>query len=102
VPALPGVVRLLVPPADLFMLVMLSRPSTGSLADTWVTPATLYLAGATALIGAPLGVLLVAGLAGRSVPVAIGGLALLALALGGAAVAVVGVGQRVVDRRGAE
>lgn len=32
-----------VPVADAFMVVMISRPSSGSLRHTWVTPATLWL-----------------------------------------------------------
>ena len=43
VPQLPGAVRVLVPLADLFMIAMVSRPSTGSLRNTWVTPATRWL-----------------------------------------------------------
>jgi hypothetical protein len=33
----------LVPFADLFMIAMVSRPATGSLRTTWVTPATRWL-----------------------------------------------------------
>ncbi len=50
VPSLPGPVRRLVPLADLFMIAMLSRPATGSLRTTWVTPATRWLSVAAALI----------------------------------------------------
>jgi hypothetical protein len=50
VPQLPGPVQLLVPLADLFMIAMLSRPATGSLRTTWVTPATRWLSAGTALI----------------------------------------------------
>ena len=41
----------MVPLADAFMLAMLSRPSTGSLRTTWVTPATTALSILTAVGG---------------------------------------------------
>jgi hypothetical protein len=50
VPRLPGPVQLLVPIADAFMIAMVSRPATGSLRTTWVTPATRWLSTAAALI----------------------------------------------------
>jgi hypothetical protein len=50
VPQLPGLVRLLIPLADLFMIAMISRPSTGSLRNTWVTPATRWLTSVAALL----------------------------------------------------
>lgn len=50
VPRPPGPVRLLVPLADLFMIAMVSRPATGSLSTTWVTPATRWLSIAAVLI----------------------------------------------------
>jgi hypothetical protein len=50
VPRLPAPVRLLVPIGDLFMIVMLSRPATGSLRSTWVTPATRWLSVAMSVI----------------------------------------------------
>jgi hypothetical protein len=50
VPQVPGPVRLLIPLADLFMIAMVSRPSTGSLRTTWVTPATRWLTVAAALL----------------------------------------------------
>jgi hypothetical protein len=57
-PALGVVARLVLPAADLFMLAMLSRPRSGSLRNTWVTPATLWLAAGTSAIGLALAVLL--------------------------------------------
>lgn len=90
VPELPPAVDALVPVADLFMLVMVSRPATGSLRRTWVTPATLYLSVAMLVLGVAMAVrLLTGGAAAR-----IGGLILLALAAGAGAVAAVGFGQR--------
>lgn len=91
VPPPRGLVRLVIPLADLFMLGMISRPPSGSLATTWVTPATLQLCVALTVLGIPIAIALavLGGLAGL-----LGGLVLLLLALGSAAVAVVGIGQR--------
>ncbi len=93
VPSLPGWVRVAVPVADIFMLVMLSRPRSGSLSRTWVTPATLQLCIAVVAM-----CLLGSGLAASGVVrggVAIGLVAgLLLLAVGAGAVLLVGVAQR--------
>src|SRR5437867_4686611 len=43
-PELGGVARRVRPVADAFMVAMISRPPSGTLATTWVTPATLGLA----------------------------------------------------------
>jgi hypothetical protein len=94
VPSLPRWVRLAVPAADLFMLVMVSRPRSGSLSRTWVTPATLQMCiavVATCLLGGGLA----ASRALQGSRVAIGlGAGLLLLAVGAGAVAVVGTAQR--------
>lgn len=93
VPPLHGVASALVPLADAFMVAMVSRPSTGSLRVTWVTPATFWLAAASALIG-------VAGIAVAALNLAAGWLAVAGLVLcillvaGAGAVAVVGAAQR--------
>jgi hypothetical protein len=89
-PELPGAVDALVPVADLFMLLMVSRPATGSLRRTWVTPATLYLCVATLVLGVVLAVRLLGGGAVAQ----IGGVALLLIAAGAGAVAAVGLAQR--------
>ena len=95
VPALPWVGRALVPLADAFMLVMLSRPSTGSLRNTWVTPATLGLCLAVLVIAAPIGALALAtGAADGSRLRVAAGVVIIALAAGSAAVAAVGAMQR--------
>lgn len=90
VPELPAAVNALVPVADLFMLVMVSRPATGSLRRTWVTPATLYLSAAMLALGVVLGVRLLGG----GVAARIGGAVLLLVAAGAGAVAAVGLAQR--------
>lgn len=94
VPSLPGWVRVAVPPADLFMLVLASRPRSGSLSRTWVTPATLQMClavVATCVLCAGLGVSAVV----RGDRVAIGlGAGLLLVGAGAGAVALVGIAQR--------
>jgi hypothetical protein len=99
VPELPGPVRLILPLADLFMLAMISRPATGSLRTTWVTPATLYMCLAMVVGGVPAGALLLlsgAGSAARTT-LAFGTIVLLFTA-GACAVAIVGLSQRAVAR----
>ena len=91
VPPLPRWARALVPPADAFMVLMVSRPRTGSLLRTWVTPATLQLCVAVAVAGLACGAFLV--IAGTPVVRAFGA-ALLVVSAGAAAVAAVGVAQR--------
>ena len=95
VPPLPALIRLLIPPADLFMLAMVSRPATGSLRTTWVTPASLQLGVAVGVVSLALSALLLdRGLTGSG-PLAIaGGLLLLGLGVGAGSVAILGVAQR--------
>jgi hypothetical protein len=97
VPSLPPAGRALLPLADAFMVLMLSRPASGSLRQTWVTPATLWLCVAVVVVGVPLAV--VVGLVGalgewafawRVVAV----LVIIGLVVGSGAVAVVGALQR--------
>ncbi len=97
-PVLPGVIRLFIPPADLFMLAMISRPETGSLRTTWVTPASLVLASVVGAVSLPLGLLALsdsthAGLLGIAI-----GVLLLGMGVGAASVAVVGIAQRIAVR----
>jgi hypothetical protein len=94
VPSLPRWVGPAIPVADLFMLLMASRPRSGSLGRTWVTPATLQMC-----IAVVVTCLLCGGLAAsravRGQGVAIGlSAGLLLLAVGASAVAVVGIAQR--------
>lgn len=95
VPALPWPARALLPVADLFMLAMLSRPSTGSLRNTWVTPATLWLCLVMLVLGAPIGAIaLSTGLSDASRLRVVAGVVIIMLAAGSAAVAAVGALQR--------
>ena len=94
-PPLSGAARSVLPLADLFMVAMWSRPSTGSLDKTWVTPATLALAAACV---AGVVIVLVALVAGAvhwpSAVGAIVAIACTALGVGAASVVTVGVDQR--------
>jgi hypothetical protein len=74
------------------MLLMLSRPQTGSLRNTWVTPATLWMCAALAVVGAATGALAI--LAGTGAGWLLAGVVTIVLAAGGAAVAIVGAVQR--------
>lgn len=87
VPPLPALLQPVIVLADVFMLAMASRPATGSLRRTWVTPGTLELCIALTVIGLPLGGFL------AFLNVALGVLVLV-LTVGASAVAVVGVSQR--------
>ena len=70
---------------------MLSRPASGSLSRTWVTPSSRWLSAAMAAGLLVLGVLLIAGgLSGGKPLLDVLGVVLLAFAVGGAAVALVG------------
>ena len=57
VPPLPWLGRMVLPLADLFMILMASRPRSGSLRTTWVTPATVGLCMVTVVGGVLLDVL---------------------------------------------
>ena len=91
VPPLPAWAHPLLPAADLFMVLMYSRPPTGTLRTTWVTPSTFWLGVALAAGWIVLGVVLVA----RGGPVLIAlGLLLILFALGCGSVAAIGLAQR--------
>jgi hypothetical protein len=99
VPALPALVQLLIPPADLFMRAMISRPATGSLRTTWVTPATLQLGVVVGLVGLILaGIAFYRGFTASGPQSVAGGVLLLAVALGAGSVAIVGIAQRWVPQ----
>lgn len=95
VPPLPALVQLFIPPADLFMLAMISRPATGSLRTTWVTPATLQLGLAVGVVSLLLASFaLYRGFSGSGLLAIAGGVLLFGLGLGAASVAIVGAAQR--------
>jgi hypothetical protein len=82
------------PLADAFMILMLSRPGSGSLRSTWVTPATLLLGAGLALAGAPVLVVLLAAAARGSAFTAVAGFVVFVIVAGSLSVAVVGLLQR--------
>jgi hypothetical protein len=93
-PPLDWLQRLLLPVADGFMLVMLSRPPTGTLRTTRVTWASIALALATIAVSGTLAAALVVA-ARRLGPLAVAAAApLAALAAGAAALAIYGLRQR--------
>lgn len=96
VPHLPVWCAAVVPVADLFMILMLSRPATGSLRNTWVTPATLVLSVVTGTASIVCLALAVAGLSG-GLRVAVT-LALALFAAGSLCVAAIGLAQRFAKR----
>lgn len=94
VPAPPRWLRAILRVADLFMVAMYSRPPTGTLATTWVTPSTLWLTASLAIVAVAVAILLLLSQPfGGAVSVVLGGL-LLVLAVGAGSVAVVGLAQR--------
>jgi hypothetical protein len=96
VPPLPGWCAAVVPAADVFMALLLSRPATGSLRNTWVTPATIVLSAATGLISILCLALAIADLSGGwRVAVT---LVLALFAAGNLCVAAVGLTQRFARR----
>ena len=94
-PPLPWLGRMVLPLADLFMILMASRPRSGSLRTTWVTPATVGLCMVTVVGGVLLDVLMLqVGVGGRSAPALIGAAVVAVLVVGSACVAVIGIVQR--------
>jgi hypothetical protein len=88
---------MLLPIADLFMILMYSRPPGGSLRTARVTLMTIWLAAAVAVLaGIPAAVLLVHAVATlQLLPIAIG-LVGAAVGLGSGILAVFGVRQRIL------
>jgi len=92
VPDLPVWCAAVLPAADVFMALLLSRPATGSLRNTWVTPATLVLSVATGLTSIVCLALAIAGFSGGLRVAA--ALVLALFAAGSLCVAAVGLAQR--------
>src|SRR5207302_5527817 len=96
VPNLPRGTRWLIPVADAFMFVMFSRPKSGSLRGTWVTPASLLLGLVVGIEAGGLAYLLTAG---SPSALQVGGAALLLLlCVGSLALTLVALLQRLVRR----
>jgi len=83
------------PVADLFMLAMFSKPPSGTLRTTWVTPSTYWMTIGTCLGALVIAGLLLSGVIGRITSISIVGVVIcLLFAVGAGSVAVVGRGQR--------
>ncbi len=84
-----------IPVADAFMIAMFSKPSSGTLRTTWVTPSTYWLTLATFLGAVVIAGLLLSGLIGSGTGLSLVGVVIcLLFAIGAGAVAVVGNCQR--------
>jgi hypothetical protein len=83
------------PVADFFMLAMFSRPATGSLRTTWVTPSTYWMTVVVSIGALVIGVLLLSGLIGAVTSLSlIGVVVCLFFVIGAGAVALIGREQR--------
>lgn len=90
----------LLPVADAVMVLMWSRPASGTLRDTRVTIVTIYLAWGVTALAVILGILAVLLTLGGGSPLwIVAAVVLLALALGCLDLAVYGVRQRLLVRR---
>ena len=95
VPPPSGFGSVVIPVADAFMIAMFSKPASGTLRTTWVTPSTYWLTLATFLGAVIIAGLLLSGLVGAVTSLSIIGVVIcLLFAIGAGAVAVVGNCQR--------
>lgn len=96
-PPLDGLQLRLLPAADLFMALMLSRPGGLSLRTTWVTPATIGLAvAAVVFVGLPGGAAFLLGFFQHNLLLVGSGLLGVMVAAGAGAVALYGIRQRLL------
>jgi hypothetical protein len=83
------------PVADFFMLAMFSKPPSGTLRTTWVTPSTYWLTTGTCIGALVIAGLLLSGVIGQVTTISIVGVAIcLFFAVGAGSVALIGGGQR--------
>ena len=83
------------PVADLFMLAMFSKPSSGTLRTTWVTPSTYFMTIGSCIGAVVIAGLLLSGVIGGITTISIVGVVIcLLFAVGAGSVALVGGGQR--------
>ena len=83
------------PVADWFMVAMFSRPPSGTLRTTWVTPSTYWMTLGTCIGALLLAGLLLSGAIGQITTISLVGVAIcLLFAVGAGSVAIVGWGQR--------
>src|SRR5271166_6506431 len=98
-PNLPSVLQPVVFIADAFMFLMASRPRTGSLQHTWVTPATKWLCFVVAVGGVVSGIWAISAGASGSVVWTLVGAAVFTVSIGCAAVWCVAVAQSLAEPR---
>jgi len=100
-PRLAGIPVPIVWAADVFMVLMISRPRSGSIGRTWVTPSTMWLSAALAVIGTALGIVAIAmaDAGGGWATARVVGPAILLWSAGAACVAIVGFAQRRLEQR---
>ena len=95
VPAPGPVGRAVLPVADLFMVAMFSKPLSGTLRTTSVTPSTFWMTIVSCIGALVIAGLLLSGVIGRITTISIVGVAVcLLFAVGAGSVAVVGRDQR--------
>ncbi len=95
-----GLQERLLPVADAFMVLMWSRPGSGTLRDTRVTLATILLGAAVVVaVGIPSVALIIYSLLRLQLLLLIPGVLCLLLGLGAAAVTIFGIRQRVLAKR---
>ena len=83
------------PVADFFMLAMFSKPPSGTLRTTWVTPSTYWMTLATFVGAVVIAALLLSGVVGSLTTISVVGVVIcLFFAIGAGSVALVGGGQR--------
>jgi hypothetical protein len=83
------------PVADLFMAAMFSKPQSGTLRTTWVTPSTYWMTIGTCIGALVIAALLLSGVIGEITTLSVLGVVIcLLFALGAGSVAIVGWGQR--------
>jgi hypothetical protein len=84
-----------IPVADAFMIAMFSKPPSGTLRTTWVTPSTYWMTLATFLGAVVIGGLLLSGIVCRITTISVVGMVIcLLFAIGAGSVAIVGGCQR--------
>jgi hypothetical protein len=84
-----------IPVADVFMVAMFSKPPSGTLRTTWVTPSTYWMTLATFLGAVVIAGLLLSGVIGGVTTISlVGVLVCLLFAVGAGSVALVGGAQR--------
>ena len=84
----------MLPVADAFMLAMFSKPPSGTLRTTWVTPSTFWMSITSCAGSVVIAVLLLSGVIGQLTTISIiGSILCIVFAIGSGSVAIVGAAQ---------